>query len=133
LALTRHWHEAMNRGAGHRKSSNAPSLGHLVLFCFVTCFFLLYSVETEEMGILRGPFRSNFVLSIRDDTTSCCCSCCWPRNNTPFHAEGREITFVATDASVLCEYVVHIRRRVKNYPHYSYMFCSWLYCLLTLR
>jgi len=61
----------MNRGAGHRKSSYAPSLGHLVLLCFVTCSFLLYSVETEEIGILRDPFRSNFVLSVYEDTISC--------------------------------------------------------------
>jgi hypothetical protein len=25
-----------------------------------------------------------------------------------------------------------LRRRVKNYPHYKYMFCSWLYCWLVM-
>jgi hypothetical protein len=26
--------------------------------------------------------------------------------------------------------VFDLRRRVKYYPHYRYMFCSWLYCCL---
>ena len=58
--------EAMQRGAGHRKSSYAPSLGHLVLLCFVTCSFLLCSVESEETGILRG-----FAVLVHGDTNSC--------------------------------------------------------------
>jgi hypothetical protein len=53
-------------GGGHRKSRYAPSLGHLVLFCFVTCPFLLYSVETEETGILRGSLKATvFAVFVR--------------------------------------------------------------------
>ena len=103
LALTRRCHEAMNRGAGHRKSSYAPSLGHLVLLCFVTCSFLLYSVETEEIGILRDPFRSNFVLSVYEDTISCVvvAPAVVLAIIPQFMQKAVNWTFVATDASVV--------------------------------